>query len=354
MTPREQLESFFNGREWADNSFISLIDACKRKGYYHDRLDGLGLDQKVGPAANFGSCFHAARAMYSVGYHTFREPIRRIRAIRAFTEEWDRYTWYRNKDGSIPPKHQLKRGLDIWDAYCDHYISEDTLLTPIESELGFAVEMKPYVGDPCIACGLQWEINWSQCPKCGWLSWINVGSVDGIFQRQYDGKRLPSELKTTGGDVTNRLRQLNFDHQPVSYVTCLRMFPGMEDLDTFIGDVVLCASKSYDFGRDYFTTNEIQRRSWHSQALLKWELWREMKRRAQGKTTNEKLAIFFQNTKDCFSYGRCTFYDLCDYGVTRDAIDRMDKATWNPLLHRLPVKTLISADGEIDSVTRPI
>jgi hypothetical protein len=352
MTTREQLEQFFEGREWFDNSTISLIDACKRKGFYAKLgPSGIALDQRVGPAANFGTCFHSARAMYSVGFTMFDEPQRRLRAFRAFSDEWERYNW-RTPKGLIPPKHCLDRGLEIFDAYCENYLNEDQLLIPIESELGFAVEMKPYAGDKCVICPQIWEPSWSQCPSCGWQSWINVGSVDGLFNRLYDGKLLPAELKTTSGDVTGRLRQLNFDHQPVSYVTCLRMFPGLEKLDTFIGDVVLTATKSFEFGRDYFTTNEIQRRSWHDQALNKIEIWRGLKRLAEGKTINEKLSIFFQNTKDCFSYGRCHFYELCDFGISREALEHFEAATWNPLLHRIPQKTLIVADGDVDSISK--
>ena len=353
MTPREQLEAFFQGREWYDNSMISLIDACKRKGFYSNIGPmGTPLNQKVGPAANFGSCFHSARAAYATGYAKLSEPQRRLRGVRAFGEEWDRYNW-RNERGLIPFKHSLNHGIDIWDRYCDHFLIEDPVLRPVESELGFAVEMKPDDGDPCINCGFSWQAEWkSQCDKCGWKTWINVGFADGIFDRNWDGKRLPAELKTTGGNVAGRLRQLNFDHQCVSYVTCLRNFPGLENVDTFIGEVVLVAVKTYEFGRDYFTTNAIQRHSWKRQALRKIEDWRNLKRLAEGKTINEKLSIFYQNTKDCFSYGKCAFYDFCDFGISREVVENYPSATWNPLLHRLPAKTAISANNEIDYITR--
>jgi PD-(D/E)XK nuclease superfamily len=332
MTDYERLESFFSGREWYDYSRLRLIDACARKGFY--ALVGPGgtaIDTKVGPGANFGTCFHAGLAAYYAGWNAMPEHARRLMAARTFADTYSKFRF--DKRGVVPRNHSLARGLTILDAYFDHYLVEDPLLKPLEAELGFAVEMGPRKGEE------------------DFETFIYVGSVDGIFDRSYDGRRLPRETKTTRSDAMGRLRQLNFNHQPVGYVTSLRNFPGCESIDSFIGDTVLIAAEKLDFARDYFTTNEIQREMWRRQVINKVEAWRRMKRAAAGKTVNEQLTIFVQNTEDCFSYGKCAFYDLCDFGISPASLAEFEPNTWNPLLRFPPEKTLIAAEGQIDSIT---
>jgi PD-(D/E)XK nuclease superfamily len=333
MTDYERLESFFAGREWYDYSGLNLRDSCHRKGFFAKLgPEGKPLDQKMGPGANFGTCFHAGLAAYYTGWGRIDEQSRRHMAIRSFSAQYSEFD-FSDRRGLTPTNHTLQRGLDILDAYCSQYIDEDQMLKPIEAELGFAVEIKPEVGEDDFA------------------PFLFVGGVDGIFDRSYDSKRLPRETKTTGSGAEARLRQLNFDRQPVGYVTCLRMFPDCSTVDTFIGDVVLVAAQKMEFARDYFTTNENQRRSWRKQTIFKVERWRNMCALAQGKTINEKLDIFDQNTSDCFDYGKCPFYDLCDFGLSREALAEYEVSTWNPLLKRPPKKTMVMADNQIDSIT---
>ncbi len=333
MTDYERLESFFQGKEWYDYSGLNLRDSCHRKGFLSKvGPEGKPLDQKMGPGANFGTCFHAGLASYYTGWGRIDEQSRRHMAIRSFSAQYSEFD-FTDRRGFVPTNHTLQRGLDILDAYCSHYIDEDQMLKPIEAELGFAVEIKPNVGEPDFA------------------PFLFVGGVDGIFDRSYDGKRLPRETKTTGSGAEQRLRQLNFDRQPIGYVTCLRMFPDCANVDTFIGDVVLVAAQKMEFARDYFTTNEAQRQSWRRQTIYKVERWRAMCQLAEGKTINEKLDIFDQNTSDCFDYGKCPFYDLCDFGISREALAEYEVSTWNPLLKRPPKKTMVIADNQIDSIT---
>ncbi len=333
MTDYERLEAFFRNREWYDYSRLRLIDACARKGFYALLGPaGTPIDTKVGPGANFGTCFHAGLAAYYAGWGRMTEPARRLMAIRTFSETYSKFS-FTDKRGMVPKNHSLARGLTILDAYFDHYLVEDPLLKPLEAELGFAVEMSPRPGEK------EFE------------AFIYVGSVDGIFDRSYDGRRLPRETKTTRSDAMGRLRQLNFNHQPVGYVTSLRNFPGFETIDSFIGDTVLVAAEKLDFARDYFTTNEIQRQSWRTQVIYKVERWRAMKKQAQGMTINDMLNVFVQDTEDCFSYGKCAFYDLCDFGISPASLAEYEPNTWNPLLRFPPEKTMIAAEGQIDSIT---
>jgi PD-(D/E)XK nuclease superfamily len=335
VTDYERLESFFANREWFDYTGLNYRDSCHRKGFFAKVFttdQGTGLDTRVGPGANFGTCFHAGLAAYYAGWGRLDEQSRRHMAIRTFAQQYAEFD-FSNARGFVPTNHTLQRGLDILDAYCSQYIDEDSMLKPIEAELGFAVEIAPEAGED------------------DFKPFLFVGSLDGVFDRSYDNKRLPRETKTTGSGAEQRLRQLNFDRQPVGYVTCLRMFPECSNVDTFIGDVVLIAAQKMEFARDYFTTNELQRRSWRRQTILKVERWRAMVAAAQGKTINEQLDIFDQNTSDCFDYGKCPFYDLCDFGVSREALSEFGANTWNPLLKRPPKKTMVMAEGQIDSIT---
>src|SRR5271155_3278597 len=92
LTDYERLESFFVNREWYDNSRLRLIDACFRKGFYaFHGPNGVPLDQKVGPGANFGTCFHAGLAAYYTGSGRLDETSRRHMAIRSFSEEYSQF-----------------------------------------------------------------------------------------------------------------------------------------------------------------------------------------------------------------------------------------------------------------------
>lgn len=300
-------------------------------------VHGRILENIVGPAANFGTCIHAAIAAYTAGWGRLSYDQRTFMAIRSFAKHYSEYDFTIRKGkrtGTIPTNHTLARGVDILDAYFTQYLEEDPLLKPIEAELGFAVEIGPRPGER------------------DFEPFTYIGSIDGVFQRALDQRLLPRETKTTSSGAEDRLRQLNFDHQPVGYITCLREFPGCETIDSFIGDVILVAASKFEFSRNYFTTNERQRQSWRSQVINKVNYWRTLCNEAKDKTINEQLDIFYQETNDCFSYGRCSYYDVCDYGVSQEAIAEYGYGIWNPLLRRPPEKTLVkTANGELDTIT---
>lgn len=336
MTDYERLQSFFEGREFYDNSFLALM-RCKRKAMYaRYGIHGRILENRVGPGADFGTCFHAGLAAYTAGWGRLTDEQRRFMAVRSFAKHYSDYdfTTKRGKRiGVIPTNHTLARGVDILDAYFDQYISEDPLLCPIAAELGFAVEIGPRRGER------------------DFKPFTYIGAVDGIFRRTFDNRLLPRETKTTSSDAEGRLRQLNFDHQPVGYVTCLREFPECRDIYSFIGDVVLIAASKFEFARNYFETNERQRESWRAQVINKVEYWRQLCETAKGKTINEQLDIFYQETNDCFSYGKCGYYEVCDYGVTQEAIAEYGYDVWNPLLRKPPAQVMVSAEGQQDTIT---
>ena len=131
----EELHEFFKNKEWFDNSRIKMLRGCKRKAYFQlIGPRGQALSGGVGDGANFGSSMHAGLARYYNGWHGFDEPTRRVHAARAFAEEWELYFPHERMQN----KHSLARGLDILDAYFDHYLAEDSEYEPVEAELGFA------------------------------------------------------------------------------------------------------------------------------------------------------------------------------------------------------------------------
>lgn len=336
MTDYERLQSFFNGREFYDNSFLALM-RCKRKAFYSRvGIHGRVLENRVGPGADFGTCIHAGIAAYTAGWGKLNDEQRRFMAVRSFSRLYSEYdfSFRRGKrQGTIPTNHTLARGVDILDAYFDQYLTEDPLLCPVAAELGFALEIGPRPGER------------------DFKPFTYVGAVDGIFRRASDDRILARETKTTSSDAEGRLRQLNFDHQPVGYVTCLREFPECRDIYSFIGDVVLIAAKKFEFSRNYFETNERQRESWRAQVINKVQYWRDLREKAKDLPINEQLDIFYQETNDCFSYGRCGYYEVCDYGVSQEAIAEYGYGVWNPLLRRPPSRVLVYADGQVDSIT---
>jgi hypothetical protein len=57
------------------------------------------------------------------------------------------------------------------------------------------------------------------------------------------------------------------------------------------------------------------------------------------------LDRFYQDTERCFEYGKCAFYDLCDYGIDNDTVNAFEPATWNPLLKRTPMNIEVAGEG---------
>jgi hypothetical protein len=332
----EELQEFFKDKDWYDNSRIKMLRGCKRKAYFQlIGPRGQALSGGVGDGANFGSSFHAGLARYYTGWGKFDESARRIHAARAFAEEWQLYFPH----DRMQNKHSLDRGLTILDAYFDHYLAEDSEYEPVEAELGFALEIKPDGGAG----------SWGGVPF-----WY-IGRVDGIFKRRTTGELFLRETKTTSSQAENRLRQLKFDHQPVGYTYCVRNLSGglRHDIVGYIGDVILVAVNKLEFARDYFHVSNNQAESWRRQLINTVEDWRRLKQEA-GSTPAETrinsfydLDRFYQDTERCFEYGKCAFYDLCDYGLDNDTLAQFEPATWNPLLKRTPQRIEITTEQSI-------
>jgi PD-(D/E)XK nuclease superfamily len=310
----DELTKFFSTHAWIDNSLIGVLRGCKRKAFWHvigpnanydAPLINRGLAITVGDGADFGSCFHAGVARYYNTWGQVDEPTRRIFASRAFAEEWGQHF----PTERIQSKHRLDNGLDILDQYFDKYLDEDPLFQPVEAEMGFAVPLSTALGTV-----------------------YNVGRIDGIFKRLSDSTYWPRETKTCSGDPDKRLAQLKFDNQPVSYVASIRKVLPDLNITGFLGDVIQVKTRTdaKSFCRNYFTIDEQQCRDWEAQLVFDIEDWYTRVDKAKEIGIN----AFTQDTTRCFEYGRCAFYDLCDYGISE--LDKFNLSEWHPLLKRTP------------------
>lgn len=305
----DDLKTFFDTHTWFDNSKIRIIRGCKRKAFFSlIGPKGVRLAAPVGDGANFGSCFHAGLARYYNGWGNFTEEIRRVHAARAFATEWGTYF----PTDHMQSKHTLDRGLTILDAYFDHYLTEDPLFEPVEAELGFALNMG---------------------------SFYYVGRIDGIWRRVADDTYWLRETKTTSSMAEKRLAQLKFDHQPLGYTACIRKIQPQYSITGFLGDVILVAATKLEFARDYFHVSDRDCANWQEQLINTVEDWRTMVSTAAGRADmagQSALNTFHQDTERCFDYGKCAFYELCDYGISDDQLSYFVKNTWHPLLQRTP------------------
>ncbi len=339
----DELTKFFSSIEWYDNSKIRVIRGCKRKAFYSlIGPRGTKLASAVGDGANFGSSFHAGLSRYYNTWGKFSESERRVFAARAFAEEWAEYF----PTEHMQSKHRLDNGLFILDRYCEHYLAEDPLYEPVESELGFAVKI--ISSAPCEAGRVYHPIP----------SFYYVGRIDGIFRRIADDTYWLRETKTTGQTaptaIEKRLKQLKFDHQPLGYVACIRQIQPQYKITGFLGDIIGVASQSLGFARDYFSVNQSDCENWRQQLINTVEDWRNLVNRGVGKQylcsqsncsdfhSSQDVNQFYQDTERCFDYGKCAFYELCDYGINNDTLAMFEENTWNPLLQRTPAKVEIA------------
>lgn len=335
----DDLLKFFASVEWFDNSKIRVIRGCKRKAFYQlVGPRGVRLSAPVGDGANFGSAFHAGLARYYNGWGKFDETVRRYHAARAFADEWSNYF----PGDHTQSKHRLDNGLFILNAYFDHYLAEDPLFEPVEAELGFAVKIQDAIEHT------EMGVTTRLIHYNGFAPFHYVGRIDGIWRRIADDTYWMRETKTTGSTypdaIEKRLKQLKFDHQPIGYVACIRHLQPQFHITGFLGDIIGIGSKSFGFARDYFHVRQSECDSWRQQLINTVEDWRRMKQAGDFLTAAMpaiNLDVFYQDTERCFDYGKCAFYDLCDYGISSDTLSEFAENTWNPLLQRTPEKVVI-------------
>jgi hypothetical protein len=96
---------------------------------------------------------------------------------------------------------------------------------------------------------------------------------------------------------------------------------------------VLVAGQKREAIRTYYTISATETESWRSQLVQTVSEWRQAISDASDMTPMQVLDRFYQDTERCFDYGKCSFYDLCDYGMDSALLTDFEENTWNPLTY---------------------
>ena len=168
-----------------------------------------------------------------------------------------------------------------------------------------------------------------------------------MFERKFDSDRVINEYKTTASGVSRRLLSLKRSRQGKGYVACLRMVPGGERITGFMGVVILVAVESVECDRDYFPVSPQTAEGWTRQTINIVAEWRQKLRRIE--EGESPLDVMVENDEECFSYGQCTFYNLCQYGYTWEELQEMSVDEWNPLdfTKETPQTIVVDAHGDV-------
>jgi len=315
----------FQGFEWYDNSTLTLIeDNCHRKGFFYREYPSgetdsngeeiIGLENKVGPGADFGTCCHAALTTYYLQKLSgVEENDARMSAIARFAEK---HEIHMSGHEPLANKHSLARGIEMVDGYFERFCIEDTDLIPLDMELGFMVLVEPteeYDTPPF---------------------WY-IGKADGFFQRTSFNDYVVMETKTTGGGVDREIMRLQMNRQPEGYVWAFRAMAEMSNMPLevsgCVANVIGVKARENDYGRDIINISVNQTDHWLRETIWKVKRWRTIKEQAEGKGLSDMLAVFDRNTSHCTAYGLCPYYDLCNYGVSRATLRSFGPNLWNPL-----------------------
>jgi hypothetical protein len=321
----------FAGLEWYDNHRLDVIQSCHRKGFWHlvgpqvDSTTGksIPLAMIVGQAASFGSVWHAGIAQY---YANFRFPheTRIACAARGFELEWIKQF----AKSELPNKYKLSRGLQQQVMYYDHFRTEDEFFQVVDSEIGFAILVRPRsheMFDP----------------------FVYSGRIDRLLYRTTRHDYVVGETKTCSGDPVMRMKELRLDRQTRGYFKMTSMMMD-EPVSGVLPDVVQITATKCDasiFARDYFPLTVNDGESWRRQTINIVQMWRGLLAQAERLSADKVnggnqavLDVFDQRTKECSTYGICPYYELCQYGPTADSLSKYSPDTWNPLVE--PVQTL--------------
>lgn len=315
------------GLECYDNSTLSTIDSCVRKAYWKFLFPlepevpraPIGVAEKMGPAAHFGSAIHLAMAKFysPILYRTATYENRKLQAFKAFSLKY--HELFPDYD-LIDEPYTHTTGVCLLDDYFNHYEYEDTFYRPIETEL-------------CIIV-LITDIE----PWCYWIS-----RPDGLIERVAMQEYLIREFKTTKSGLQNKIDELRISRQPQGYVWSSRhkefIGPGDLTITGFMADVIAVRVRERNpdklFVRDIFNINEIKENQWYRETLTKIQRWREIQRIVGTKIQDVSPLLqhhfFDRNTNECLRYGKCSYYELCLNGPSNTSLQQFLPNDWNPL-----------------------
>lgn len=310
--------------ECYDNSTLATIDSCIRKAYWkllfklpHESL--AGIKDRVGIAAHYGSSIHSAMDKYYspvlVKSHSIEK--RKIAAFRAFSRKYRELIL---EPELVEEPYTHPSGIATLENYFNHYLSEDSMYEFIDTEL-VALVYFDKVDPPCYL----------------------IFRMDGVVKRIMQQDYLIREFKTTKSSVTNKLDELRVSRQVQGYVWGARRFPTDLPITGVLGDVLAArvpGSKQLDdpskiFMRDIFPVSPKKEYQWELETATKITRWREVQRLAESKLglvpPIDQAFLFDRNTNECLRFGKCSYYKLCDYGLSDTDLTEFAPNDWNPL-----------------------
>lgn len=304
--------------ECYDNSTLATIDSCVRKAYWKllfplPGAEVSGIQDRVGVAAHFGTSIHSAMdKMYSpVLYRTHTLEQRRIAAFRAFSLKYQELI---TEPDLVDEVYSHPTGVRLLDDYFNFYAAEDGFFTPVETELCSIVLLGDL--DP---------------PA------YYIARIDGTVARPSQADYLVREFKTTKSSLQSKLDELRISRQCEGYVWSLRQHDAGQPISGVMADILAVRVRERDpsklFLRDIIHISPLQAAQWHRETIIKIRRWRSIRAYANETTTNPLTQHFFfdRNTGECLRYGKCSYYELCAYGLNSVDLQKFLPNDWNPL-----------------------
>jgi len=321
----------FRNLEWYDNSTLSTIDKCIRKGFWKNlyilpqsqpsggepttEVPQKGIAERMGVGAHFGSAIHEALDKFYAPLHReMNDRKRRLMAMSAFSRK---YAELVTEPEMVDKKYSHPRGIDLLDMYFDRYETEDTNFRVIETEVVGIIIIRPEPGEP------------------NFVPFLYIVRSDGLIERIRTEEYFVLEHKTATSPE-QKLVELRIGRQVEGYVHVFRQFPSEKPIVGVLANVIAvrAAESQHDklFYRDYIYKNTYQTDQWRFETIRKVLRWRSMIADSQhASTLIEAMQYFDRNTEECTRYGRCSFYDLCMHGPQNVELSGYEPNKWNPL-----------------------
>jgi len=332
---KELLPPEYQDLEWYDNSALSTIDRCLRKGYWKNifpltitealatapqattEVVYKGLSEKMGNGAFYGSAIHAGLdRLYSPINANKTLEQRRILMLRAFTSK---YMELFSDPEMVENKYSMDRGLDVLDMYVDHYQEIDQYFKVIDTELVMINVIRPEKGDN------------------DFVPFIYIARSDGLIQRlQFDDYHILEHKNVVS--VDQEMNKLRIGRQGEGYVWSAKQFPTTMDypITGILANILAVRAAESEpsklFFRDFIPKTSYHTEQWRIETIRKVERWRALiKESSQEQTIVGQMLTFDRTTEECTRYGLCSFYDLCMHGPHSVDLSKYTPNTWNPL-----------------------
>jgi hypothetical protein len=326
---KDLLPPEYQDLEWYDNSTLSTLDRCLRKGYWKhifpivakdekgELTEFKGIAEKVGDGAGYGTCIHTALdRFYAPGNASKTYEQRRILSLRAFT---NKYSETFTEPEMVQSKYSHDRGLDILDMYFDHYQVEDQYYRVLDTEFVMINVIEPEPGEN------------------SFTPFVYIARTDGLIERlRYDDYFILEHKNVVS--VDQELNKLRIGRQGEGYVWSAKQFPSTKGfpVNGVLANILAVRVTETDpnklFYRDFIHKTSYHTDQWRLETIRKVERWRKLKQEASKEpTVVAAMLVFDRTTEECTRYGLCSYYDLCMHGPHSVDLSRYSPNTWNPL-----------------------